>query len=52
VSATVVAVVLTAHPEGVPLVPIRLFPPVVLGVVNLRFEVLVWINDPTRCGRS
>jgi hypothetical protein len=42
-----VAVVLTAHPEGVSLVPIRLFPPVVLGVVDLRFEVLVWIDDPT-----
>src|SRR5262249_24771880 len=42
-----VVVVLTAHPEGVPLVPIRLFPPVVIGVVDLGFEVLVWIDDPT-----
>jgi hypothetical protein len=40
-------VVRTAHSEGVPLVPIWLFPPVVLGVVDLRFEVLVWIDDPT-----
>src|SRR5262249_51227665 len=38
-------IVRTAHSEGVPLVPIRLFPSVVLGVIDLRFEVLVWIDD-------
>jgi hypothetical protein len=41
------SIVRSAHPERVSLVPIRLFPPVVLGVVDLRFEVLVWIDDPT-----
>src|SRR5215510_5654034 len=41
-------VVRTAHSERVSLVPSRLFPPVVVGVVDLRFEVLVWIDDPPR----
>src|SRR5262249_47906631 len=40
-------VVLTADSEGVLLVPIRLFPPVVIGVIDLRFEILVGIDDPT-----